>query len=151
MRFYILEPEVAGGPGSDTEMDATVHPPCVHKLHYELDGWLGDDLLESFPCYIVTERLMPELGKLGLSGCDFGNVKITKSKQFADLHAGRNIPKFRWLKVHGEAGADDFGISDDNMLVVSERILKILSQFQSDHCDVEEYVEDSVELLAASG
>lgn len=147
MKFYILEPEVAGGPGADTEMDATVHPLRVHKLHYELDGWMGDDLLESFPCYIVTERLMLELGKRGFSGCEFGNVEITKSEQFADLYVGKNISEFRWLKVNGEAGTDDLGISDDNMLVVSERVLKILSQFQSDHCDVEEYVE----LLAASG
>jgi len=33
------------------------------------------------------------------------------------------------------------GISDDNMLIVSERILRVMSQFHLDNCDIEEYQE----------
>ena len=55
--FHTLEPEVAGGFGEQTILDNSTHPPDVKWLHYVLDGWLGDDILESFPCYIVTERL----------------------------------------------------------------------------------------------
>lgn len=46
MKFYSLEPEVAGSLGPGTVMDTAVHPPRVHKLHYESDGWSGDDILE---------------------------------------------------------------------------------------------------------
>ena len=44
--YYILEPEVAGGFGENVVYDpATRH---VEHLHYQFDGWLGDDLLDRF-------------------------------------------------------------------------------------------------------
>lgn len=46
--FRYIEPEVAGGLGEETQMDSTVHPPLVKKLHLEFEGWLGDDILETF-------------------------------------------------------------------------------------------------------
>lgn len=55
-KFYVLEPEVAGGWGGDgTVVDREFHPPIVSRLVYEFDGWLGDDLVTTFPpVYIVT-------------------------------------------------------------------------------------------------
>ena len=58
--YYFIEPEVAGGWGGNTIADTSVHPPKISKLHYQFDGWLGDDLLESFPCFIVSESLKHE-------------------------------------------------------------------------------------------
>lgn len=136
MKFYSLEPEVAGSLGPDTVIDTSVHPPRVHKLTYESDGWSGDDILESFPCYIVTEQLKKKLEASKPSGCGFDNVRITKSEQFGILYPSKEIPKFYRLRIHGKAGIDDFGISDDNMLVVSERILRLMSQFHIDNCDI---------------
>lgn len=46
--YKLIEPEVAGSLGKETELDSSVFPPHVKKLHYEFDGWLGDDILESF-------------------------------------------------------------------------------------------------------
>jgi len=54
----ITDPEVAGRLGEKTVLIATSHPPITERLNYEFDGWLGDDLLEPFLCYIVTESLM---------------------------------------------------------------------------------------------
>ena len=53
MQYVYIEPEVAGGLGDHTVMDRSVHPPIVSKLHYQMEGWLGDALLESFPVFIV--------------------------------------------------------------------------------------------------
>lgn len=64
MRFLKLQPEVAGGLGAKTIMNTTVHPPSVSILEYEFDGWLGDDLLESFPCFVVSERLKNPLEEM---------------------------------------------------------------------------------------
>lgn len=50
----MIEPEVAGSLGKEKKLDNSVFPPHIKKLHYEFDGRLGDDILESFPCYIVT-------------------------------------------------------------------------------------------------
>lgn len=45
MKYFYIEPEVAGGLGRNTVMNRAVHPPVVSKLHYHFDGWLGDVLL----------------------------------------------------------------------------------------------------------
>ena len=56
MNYYAIEPEVAGGLGPNTVMNRTLHPPAVSKLHYNLDGWLGDVLLETFPALLLPRR-----------------------------------------------------------------------------------------------
>lgn len=126
MRYFYVEPEVAGGLGENTVMDTRIHPPLVTKLHYEMDGWLGDVLLESFPCFIVTISAMRRLQEAQLSGAGFDDVEVTRSSQFDDIYPGREIPGFAWLKPVGVAGSDDFGASPDGVLVVSERALGLL-------------------------
>ena len=44
--FFILAPEVAAQMGERTDLDTTVHPAMVRRLHLQFNGWLGDDLLE---------------------------------------------------------------------------------------------------------
>src|SRR5262249_3620031 len=122
MKFYCLKPEVAGGIGPGTVMDRSVSPPRVERLHYVFDGWSGDELLTSFPCLIVTERLAKEIERLNASGVRFANVEITRSSQFEELQPDEPLPEFRWLQVFGMPGQDDFGSSKKNRLVVSERI-----------------------------
>lgn len=137
-KYFLIEPEVAGGLGADTVMDSNVHPPRVSKLHYDLKGWLGDDLLESFPCYVVTDRCKGALEKGGFSGYTLAPVKVTASDTFFELYPGRSIPVFHWLKVSGTAGKDDFGLADDHRLTVSEEVLRVLKSLNIEHCDVEE-------------
>ena len=138
MKYYILEPEVAGGVGVNTVMDRSRHPPIVTRLHYELDGWLGDELLETFPCYIITQRLRQEIEDAGFTGVEFATVEVTTSRQFRDLYPSRDIPDFAWLKAIGTAGLDDFGISRANRLTVSARVLKLL---RLKHCGFVEFAE----------
>lgn len=142
MKFYYLEPEVAGGLGDDTVIDRRVSPPRVEQLHYEFDGWSGDELLESFPCFIVTERLANEIRRLNSSGVQFADVKITQSSEFEELHPGQSLPEFEWLQVFGTAGQDDFGISSNGRLVVSEGILNTFKSFGLSHCDIAPWAKD---------
>lgn len=118
-KFYILAPEVAGGRGDQTLADLSVHPPIVRRLHYEFDGWLGDELLESFPVFIVTERLAQRIQEKNASGVEFEKVIITKSELFRDLQPDLELPPFVWLKPVGKVAHDDFGVSSDHRLVVS--------------------------------
>ena len=136
--FSLLEPEVAGELGDDTVIDRSAHPPRVSELHYVLTGWLGDELLESFPCYIVTERVADALQRAGLTGCTFDAVKLEVSNQFRELYLDRHVPMFRWLRITGRAFVDDFAMSDDHLLVVSDRALAILKQFTLSECDIED-------------
>lgn len=50
MKFYYVEPEVAGGWGSNTVFERTPgRPTVVHKLNYAFDGWLCQTLECSNP------------------------------------------------------------------------------------------------------
>ncbi len=140
-KFYILEPEVAGGLGHKTEIGTSVHPPHVKKLHFEFNGWLGDDLLESFPCYIVTERLRALIDCAVYSGYEFSDVLISTSEQFKELYPERKLLTFYWLKVTGQPGVDDFGISSNHALIVSSQVLEQLKQTNIENCEIEEYVK----------
>ena len=137
MQHYWIEPEVAGGFGANTVLDRTVHPPRVIRLHYDFDGWLGDDLVTTFPVYLVTESLADAIRDCGLGGYEVAETEVTASETFAELYPGKLLPHFLWLKVNGEPGADDFGMSSDHRLVVSERALLCMKKFGVlENCDI---------------
>lgn len=104
MRHLLLEPEVAGGLGERTVMDASVHPPLVSSLHYEITDWLGDDFLESFPCFVVTDRLAEGLVVANLRAFVLRNVDISLTPE-ARAEFGRDLPRFQWLVVTGQPDA----------------------------------------------
>ena len=132
--YHVVEPEVAGGWGKNTVFTRTPgKATVVHKLHYQFDGWLGDELLESTPCYIVTERLAHEIERAQLTGVRFDDVEVTTSGQFKELYPNRQLPKFVWLKVEGKPGQDDFGIAPGLQFVVSERALELLKRVGISH------------------
>ena len=126
--FRFIEPEVAGGLGKETLLDVTVHPPRVHKLHFEMDGWLGDDFLETFPVYIITERLKELVVAEGLTGMTFDHVTVSLSQLFLDLHPERSLPLFYWAKIIGAPLKDDFFMAPDHRLVISEKAYQIVTQ-----------------------
>ena len=139
--YRYIEPEVSGGLGQDTQLDSKVHPPIIEKLHFEFSGWLGDDIIESFPCFIVTERLRKRIEFEKLTGITFENVIISKSEVFLQIYPTIQLPNFYWAKIDGTFGKDDFIIGDDNRLVISERTFKILKLFKISNAIVEEIEE----------
>jgi hypothetical protein len=121
--YYVLEPEVAGGWGKNTVFTRTAgRPVVVHRLHYEFDGWLGDELVESTPCYLVTKRLSDEIARAQLTGAVFDEVEVTTSDEFKELHPDRVLPNWLWLKADGVPGVDDFTIGLGSRLIVSEAL-----------------------------
>lgn len=136
MKCYILEPEVAGGFGENTVMDPTSRPPSVTRFHYKFDGWLGDELLETVACFIATKAVVSILQPLHPTGVEFDRVEVTKSETFNELYPNRQLPEFVWIKITGKAGKDDFGLSEQHRLVVSERILTALQSVKLNQCMV---------------
>ena len=102
---------------------------------YEFEGWLGDDLLETFPCFVVTDRLAQAIRTSGLTGYELGTVEVVKSEIYEELQAGRDLPDFHRLFVLGDAETDDFSI-DNQRLRVSDAALAVLGRFAMEHCDV---------------
>lgn len=139
--YKYIQPEVAGGFGNETEIDNSVHPPVVKKLHYNFDGWMGDDILETFPCFIVSERLMYKIIESQLTGVSFDNVKITKSEEFVSFNPNLNLPNFHWMKIYGKLGINDFVIGRDYRLLLSENAMEVISNFNIEYAIFEDYVE----------
>ena len=139
MKYYALRPEVAGGIGPRSVLDYTSTPPKVVTLNYEFEGWLGDELLKAFSCFIATDRVCESIKEHGFTGVEFGPVDVTTSDTFRELYPTVALPHFVWLKICGKPGGDDFGVAPRNRLVVSERVLSAL---ELKHCDVVEFVSE---------
>ncbi len=139
MKYFYLEPEVSGGFGDNIILDISVHPPLISRLHFEFDGWLGDSVVASFPCFLVTEDVKKKIIESDFSGMTFDHAEVTTSELFEEMQPDQKLPPFVWLKVNGEAGHDDFGIAKDYRLVVSERVLDALKPFGISNALVEPF------------
>jgi len=104
-------------------------------LVYQFDGWLGDELLEAFPCFIVTGRLATAIEASDLTGARFGPVEVAKSALFEELHPALDIPQFRRLHVFGNSKAD-FSLDSQHRLCVSDSALALLKRFSLANCEV---------------
>jgi hypothetical protein len=135
MKFYVVQPEVAGGWGENIKVDRSGKILRGEHLHYQFDGWLGDELLTTHPCFISSERVALALKGKRFSGFELANVEVTTSEQFKELYPNKILPKFFWLKITGTPERDDFGVLQDN-LVVSERALECLKSFTLLHAEV---------------
>lgn len=148
MNFYKLYPEVAGSWGRNIAFDSSVHPPTLSKLHYEFDLRPSDELITSFASYIVTERLMNKLTEISASGCLFDDVETSKSEKFyesekdLEAHQELELPTFFWLRVTGKAGFDDFGMSYDYLLIVSQKVLGTLGEGSFDNCKIHPFTNE---------
>ena len=137
--YYYVEPEVSGELGEKTIADTSIHPPNISKLHYQFDGWLGDDILEAFPCYIITKQLKEIIQSSDLCGYEITDIEISKSANFLELYPSVILPKFYWLKIVGKAGQSDFGIARDYRLVISDKAMAIFDKTNIKNSDIEIY------------
>ncbi|BDD84621.1 hypothetical protein TPB0596_43840 [Tsukamurella pulmonis] len=132
----MLDPEVAGGLGDESVLDTSVHPPLVHRLHFVVAGWLGDDLIQSFPVYLMSPRLLAALRTAGLTGFSVNpHCRIAFDEQVGEELDNADILTFEWIDVHGTA-ADDLRITEDLLLEVSDRAWDTLSRFSVNHCEI---------------
>ncbi|WP_330944538.1 hypothetical protein [Vibrio diabolicus] len=139
MSQYLIEPEVPGSLGENTVANFDLHPPIIEKLHFQFDGWLGDDLLTSFPCFLVTERLATALSSSQLSGYNLEVAEISASDVFEELYPECTLPRFSWLQVSGTIGKDDFSVTNDGLLLVSGRAMVLLQRYQLENADIVVY------------
>lgn len=136
MEFFTIEPEVAGWMGDSTILDSTVHPPRVENLHYEFQGWMGDAIVEAFPCFVITRDAERAFRAAGFTGADFAEVETSTSEDFALLQPETKLPEFVWLKPTGVPRVDDISAEADGRLVVSRRVLELLRTFGLNHAVV---------------
>ena len=110
-------------------------PVEVTKLHYVFEGWLGDALIESTPCFLVTEKLAATIREERPIGVSFDEVEISTSPEFDELHLEPRLPNFMWLKIEGEPVKDDFALSKLT-LVASGSALAVMERHGLAHATV---------------
>jgi hypothetical protein len=118
-------------------MNSSVHPPKVSRFHHCFEGWLGDELLEAFPCFLVSSALATALEDARLVGFSLDTVEISVSPEFLELASRHPLPEFRWLKITGKDRNADFRLTPDFRLEVSNRALEILKRFKLEHAEIE--------------
>ena len=139
-QYKQIQPEVIVGLGGDTKF-LEKQPPFknVLNLHVELDDWLGDDLIECHPCYIVTESLKIGLENSKFTGFEFADMEVTKSEYFDNnYHIDKDLPMFYWLKISGKKDIDDVFIGKEYTLFASDRLINYLKEnFSVNYLDIE--------------
>ncbi|PEJ48451.1 hypothetical protein CN692_23625 [Bacillus sp. AFS002410] len=130
MNLLLLEPDVAGGIDQNTifSQNQSGDASEVLYLHYEFEGWLGDEILETTPCFIITENLTNSILQSNLSGIKIENVEVSVTEEFCEWHPGLVLPKFNRLIPNGKItiegnkysswSGDDFSVSQKHHLVV---------------------------------
>ena len=154
MKLYMIEPEVAGEIGEKTvyeNYDAIVNDgeiAVITHLHFVFMGWLGDDVLEVTPCFLISDRLKNAIEKSDLKGYEFEDIEISLSDDYLEMYPNRETPSFYrvipkgTIKIQDETYYDwdnmDFCITEKAYLVLTEKAINIFKQFQIDNADVTE-------------
>lgn len=95
-------------------------------MHFIFDGWLGDQLVESFPCYLITPGLAELLAAAGVTGFELAEAEIETSEQFRELYPERVLPPFKWLQIVGTPAKSDIYLTSDNRLAGSQKTLDVV-------------------------
>jgi hypothetical protein len=155
MRFFAIAPEAAGDLGNNCKHgDLKERPVKIYQSDFEFQFWPHDDLLDGFYTYACTEEVASELSQTNFTGFELDNLNISFEERFhqwAELHKDEKLPEFKWLKVTGRAGVDDFGELPGPVaksLVISERALHFLKKFKLAYCGIETYTGQE---LSATG
>jgi len=128
INYLTVQPEVIVGLGDKTEFKEKDQPfKTVTKLHIDLEDWLGDDLMECYPCYIVTEKLKKLLDTSNFKGFDTSEMEVTRAEYFDDnYHQNKPLPKFYWLQINGIKNTADIYVDENNNLNVGDTFLSFL-------------------------
>jgi hypothetical protein len=138
-KYYELDLAAPGGPGERSVAEAGDHPKVFYSLHVILESWLGDELVHCYPCFLVSEELGAKLEGAGLTGFELADVEVEKDRQFDLVYGDEQLPVFRWLKITGTPGKDDFFLNGQYWLVASEEALDIIETAKVPTLAADEY------------
>lgn len=138
-KYYELDLAAPGGPGERSVSEGGRNPKVYYSLHVIFESWLGDELVHFYPCFLVSESLGAKLQAAGLRGFEVGDVEVEKDRQFDLVYGDRELPAFRWLKITGEPGSDDFFLNDQFWLVVSGEALGVIETAEVPTLSADEY------------
>lgn len=78
----------------------------MEHLHYEVHGWLDDDVLESTPCFLISPGAAAAFQQAGCTGLRTADAGVTITSDAAPAVDFR-VTGFLWLQPQGQPGVDD--------------------------------------------
>lgn len=133
---YRLDPQVAGELGAGTSLDTSTHPPLVRKLEYVLDLPQPDDLIQSFPAFLVSKDLGTRIKSARLTGVALTSARVSVSADYRAIYGDVPHPRYLWLQVDGTPSSSDLWLDSKFRLCASDRAFKILEQGKLSACQV---------------
>jgi hypothetical protein len=135
---YRLDPQVAGELGAGTVLDSSTHPPAVSHVDLTLDYPDADELIQSFPVFLVSESLGSRLQAADLTGFSLTGASVRPSENYLAVYGAAPHPHYLWMQVTGVAGTADCWLGDSLQVCVSDRMMEILEAVALSDCSVEE-------------
>lgn len=133
---YSLDPQVAGELGAGTSLDTSTHPPVVHRVEFVLDLPQADDLIQSFPVFLVSEDLGTRLKSARLTGFALRSARVSVSADYSAIYGDAPHPHYLWLKVDGRPSSSDVWLDSEFRLCASDRAFRIFEQGKLSACQV---------------
>jgi len=130
---YVVEPHVAGELGPGTSLDTSTHPPHVSSVEYVLDTPGTDDLIESFPVFLVSDELARELERANLTGFDLAEARVVPSLGYQDMYGDTPHKHYHWLKLTPSVKPDSW-LDEEHRLNVSDQMMEVLRRFERVEC-----------------
>ena len=141
MPYYKLQPEVPGELHRQTTLDRSTRPPKAINLKVLFLGWMGDDLLDIFPCFFVTDQLKVCIEINGLTGCSFETFELEIGEdappETSNTKFWRMVPSL-WEQLA------DIRVNPKGYLVVSELALLVINKHKIECCDVLAVQQDGI-------
>src|SRR5215211_250252 len=132
---YVLEPLVAGELGDETDLDTRTHPPLVHSVEFVLDLPTDEDLIESFPVFLVSEELASALTAAGFRGFQLSDAQVRPSHEYLANHGEVPHKRYRWLRLMPSRPSDCW-LDAQYRLCVSDQMYFVIARHRIDGCDV---------------
>jgi uncharacterized FAD-dependent dehydrogenase len=127
LMFYKVNPQYCGEYGRKTlySGELTDVPAKIFRMHAEFNIYPDDELIEISRQYLGTDALAEVIKAIQprATGLSVDDVITTTTFDFRRNYPGKELPMMKWFKITGKAGVDDFGLSKDYQLVVSDRVI----------------------------
>jgi hypothetical protein len=128
--FIKINPECCGKFGRKTLHDGelTDRPPHIYRLHYEFDKPPTSELLQINCVFIGSADLVGKIRALDprATGVFFEEAITTTTPEYRQSFPNQEPGEYKWFKINGVARVDDFGLTPEKDLVVSDRVLSLL-------------------------
>ena len=137
---YIFRPNIPGELGDKTEGDFTKRPIIINHLHFVFD-YFPDDIFTCCEVIVVIENLLNIILDNNLTGLSTPKlIEYELNQQYFVWENSDDVPNKNYfmMEVCGNV-SDDFYLTKEFNLIISEKALELLKSFRISFAKWEEF------------